>query len=346
MLDFGQNRWSAPNYQGRSQQRRLLLLMVTAGMVLAAVLYAADPKSWDWVSQLSRKRAGDRQAAVDTRLQPRRADEPIVVARGPQAAAVPKAGKFFTDVDAKSLAAVRDDTPLRRQELPAMFQLLSVARRADPRALAQASLGTPAFVQLLRQPESFRGQLVTLRGRVHGVIKLPAGDIPGGVRELFQLWLQPENDGSNPIVIQCLDLPKAFPRGEHLDEQIEATGFYFKRLAYVASDHSMRLAPLILAESVDWIPKPPGAAAPQPIDWKQLAWGVTLALVAAAVLLAFALPRRRGPADTLPRHAASGKPAAGLAQLDELRSLEVSPESREALERIAELEQDDKRGEP
>jgi hypothetical protein len=345
LLDFGHNRWSAPNYLGRGQQRRLLLLMLMAGMVLAAVFYAADPKNWNWLGQLNRRRAGAQNAAVDTRLKPRREEDGVIVARKPQAAAVPKSGKLFAGVDAKLLTEVRDDTPLRRAELPAMFQLLSVARRADPRALIEASLGTPAFVQLLQQPESFRGQLVTVRGHVRGVIEMPAGENDAGVRELFQLWLQPQDDGTNPIVIECLDLPKAFPRGEHLDEQVEATGFYFKRMAYAARDRTMLLAPLVLAESVDWTPKPQ-AAGPQPMDWKQLAWGATVALFAAALLLVFVLPRRRGSADALPHHVSGGKPAAGLEQLDELRNLEVSPDVLEALKRIADTEPGENKGNP
>jgi len=344
LLDFGQNRWSAPNYLGQSQQRRLLLLVLTAGAVLAAVFYASNPQSWIWLTQLGRQRPQPNHAAIDTRLKPRPPGDAVVMANRP-AAAAPERGNRFPGVDAKLLDLVQDDTPVRPAELPAMFQLLGLARRTDPRTLAEASVGIPAFVQLLKQPDAFRGQVLTVRGHVHGVFALPVDKNDDGVRELLQLWIEPD-DRSSPIVLDCLDLPKAFPRGNPINEQVEATGFYFKRLAYyLENDKTMQLAPLILAENVEWAPQP-AAAPPQGMDWKQLAWAVTAALVAAIVLLAFVLPRRRGKDGNVPYHLAGHRPAAGLEQLDELRNLEVSAESSEALKRIAESEQSPKKSAP
>jgi hypothetical protein len=340
-LDFGQNRWSAPNYLGQSQQRRLLLLMLTVGAVLAAVYYAANPHSWLWLTRLGRPRPDHNHAAIDTRLKPRPPSDAVVMA-APQAAAVPNRGERFPGVDAQLLARVRDDTPIGRSELPAMFQLLGLARRSDPRALAEASVGTPALVQLLQQPDVFRGQVVTVRGRVHGVFEFQAEKNEAGVREWFQLWIEPDDDRSSPIVLDCLDLPKAFPRGSNLNEAVEATGFYFKRLAYyLERDKSLQLAPLVLAENVEWAPLP-AAVQPAGMDWKRLALAVSVALLAAIVLLTFVLPRRRTTEAS--RFQISGRrPTAGLDQLDELRNLEVSAESSEALRRIAESEQAEKK---
>ena len=145
-------------------------------------------------------------------------------------------------------------------------------------------------------------------------------------------------------MLDCLDLPKAFPRGDHLNEQVEATGFYFKRLAYyLAQDKTMHLAPLVLAESVEWTPQPPAAAAKPVMDWKQLAWIVTAVLVATISLLAFVLPRRCGSHDSA-YQISGNRPASGLEKLDDLRNLEVSAESSEALKRIAESEQSERKG--
>ena len=105
----------------------------------------------------------------------------------------PDREKVFPGVDAELLAQVQDDTAVGRNDLPSMLQLLSLARRTDPRELAEASVGTPAFVQLLQQPAAFRGQVVTVRGRAPGFSNCRWRRTTPSVRELLQLWIEPED---------------------------------------------------------------------------------------------------------------------------------------------------------
>lgn len=343
MLDFGHHRWTARNVLARSQQQRPLLATMAAGLVVAMVFWVAEPGH-----------AGGRRAAIDTRLPRHDSHEPLLVAQKPgqdpnprqsQAGSAELAAGLLQKAPmgrGELLATIHDDTPLESDELPALFELLKLLR--DPQTSAGAAPTVPAYIQLFEQPKVFRGQLVTVRGRVHRAVPVTVAEKGHPATELVQLWLEPRDDQPNPIVIDCTQLPKAFPRGLVIDEQVEVTGFYFKRLAYTDQEHNTRLAPMIVAQVARWFPHRPVIR--KRMNWKQLAAGATVALVAAVVLLMLALPRRRGSIWLSEPPTSSRNPVTGFDRLDALRNLQVSAESREALERIAKTGRAEQKGPP
>ena len=107
--------------------------------------------------------------------------------------------------------------------------------------------------------------MVTLRGTLVRAHHLTAPRNDYGIDGYYQVWLQPEDNRSYPMVIYCLHLPEGFPTGMSLSEEAEITGFFFKRWAYNARD-TIRSAPVTLARTVHWyqrpevVGKPPGGA--------------------------------------------------------------------------------------
>jgi hypothetical protein len=314
------------------------MLVFALGIALIAISRLAEPATWTWIARMGERQAErarrPQHAAVDTRLPPKANDDSVII-RPDRAAEVPAGGKhYFPGVDAKLLAEIEDNSALKPSEQPARLQLLGLLRRSDPRSLEEASLGEPAFIQLMKQTDAFRGQLVTIRGQVQGVYTVEAPKNDQGIRELHQLWIAPgARDGA--IVVDCLDLPKTFPQGANLHEQVTLTGFFFKRLAYYYEpEKQMRVAPYVLAEQIDWTPQPVAAEEPaQESRLKGIVWAISIALVAAVVLMLFLLRGRRSVNPYRPaEHHSHGR---GFAALDDLRQLEVSPEVSEALRRIA-----------
>jgi hypothetical protein len=85
-----------------------------------------------------------------------------------------------------------------------------------------------------------------------------------GVETQYLLWVQPIEGPTSPIVVYALDLPAGFPSladpnsvggYTRLREDVEITGYFFKRWAYGARD-GVNTAPLVLAKTPLWFPSP------------------------------------------------------------------------------------------
>jgi hypothetical protein len=107
-------------------------------------------------------------------------------------------------------------------------------------------------VQLFEQSAEYRGELVTTGGTIRRALphQPPRNDL--GLAEYYQTLLSPSDYPSEPIMVYCLDLPEGFPTGADIRERAEVTGFYFKRGAYRAAGGKIRIAPMLLARTLDW----------------------------------------------------------------------------------------------
>jgi hypothetical protein len=123
-----------------------------------------------------------------------------------------------------------------------------------------------SFGQLFKQPEVYRGRLVTVEGTARRVEFMEAPENFYGIDSYFRLWLQPVGSNS-PIVIYSLDVPEGFPAMRiaqtpdsylDLEESVRITGFFFKRWPYSARDGT-RLAPVVLSRTFSWSPSALGA---------------------------------------------------------------------------------------
>ena len=174
-----------------------------------------------------------------------------------------KASGFSPGVDSRYLAKIEDDRVLLRSEREAWFNLLEVLNNSEAITLEKASAGPVGFVQLFEQPQTYRGRLVDVTGTVHRVHHVDAPQNEHGIDRYFICWIRPSGGANSPIVSYVLEIPKNFPVSEELREEVGFTGFFFKRLAYVAKDGS-RTAPLILAKTMKW--NRPVAAAPEFVE--------------------------------------------------------------------------------
>lgn len=328
VLDFRARKSTVRNYQSRGEQRRLLVLVMLAGLVVLLALKAADPNNWKWFERLAEPRNARVAAPVDTRLPvgARRDDAVQIAAAGPEAEAPP--AQVVPGVDPQWFADLRDDAPFRPAETAALFQVFGALRQAGAAAIREASVGKLEYIQLFKQPGAYRGRLVTFRGRVEGAFKRTAPANEQGITEYFEVWTEHE-DHRGLVAAYCLELPAEFPLGDRLKQPIELTGFYFKRLAYQDRARELSTVPLLVAQSFTWLPPP--KVEPPADDWQQFVVAALVAAVLAAACVWYLARRRASPPDRLPPE----KQGDQRLSFNRLKNLELAPDVGESLRRLS-----------
>ncbi len=301
MLDFRSSSAAAAE-AARQRTRTVLMLLLCCGVVIIAAQLLRSTALLQWME------AGgwdDRPAgmSIDNRLDAIENKEdalPIVVAPGAKRAGDEQEGAeaaddYFPGVKPAYLEQVRDDTIFRSEESSAWFNLLSVLRNSSQKELDAAVVLRPTYAQLFRQADQYRGKLVQVKGvmrRAH-YVKAPANDV--GIEGYYVTWLFPYDNPHSPMVLYVLELPQGFPTGMTIAEEVEAAGFFFKRLAYAAQDRA-RTAPAVLARSVVWHERPVLASAepPSAATWL-LVVGGALAVSVGFVAIVVLRTRRTAP---------------------------------------------------
>ena len=216
-------------------------------------------------------------------------------------------GDLQRTLDRVFLDSIRDNTVFRGAERDAWFRMLEQLDQRDLAALRRESIGYVGFLQLYKQPEAYRGKLVTVAGTVRMGYYREAPENLYGIPGYYVFWLRPTG-AQSPIVVYCLEIPDGFPdvarlerdgQRPQLDEDVEFTGFFFKRWAYRAQDDT-RLAPLILAKVPRWERRfgaeDNAGQAPSPWFWT-LTFGGTGAFGIGSAAIFFWLTRRASPTD-------------------------------------------------
>ena len=180
-------------------------------------------------------------------------------------------------LDRAALSRVEDHTVFRNREHAAWYRIMELLQRSAPAELASQTHGSVGGVQLMNQPDFYRGKLISLRGTIRGAYRTSAPQNPIGVEEYTVLFIEPP-DTAEPVVAFCLETPAGFPpvafRGAEvlpgqpppqqlsfLREDAELTGFFFKSWVYL-TENSTISAPLLLVRSPTW--QPPVVTAPEP----------------------------------------------------------------------------------
>lgn len=289
------------DYFSRKEQFRLLLMVGALILVLNLAWRAANPETWQWLTNLdqqSEEVAQDApqpapEAPIDNRLPRRVAPGPPVVEGEFRMAADPKPARpspFTMNRDAlegqprpesqiwgdpAAIANIQDNTPFRSREHEAWKSVIERLEQASPADVAESRSQRVQYAQLHQQADSYRGKLVTVRGIVRRANHVPSTDPEFRPDGFWRLWLFPTSIDS-PIVIYALDLPEEFPQGDSIFVELTVTGVFFKRWVYPAEGGPMT-APLVIAKSVQWQP-PPAVAEGVSVTNLLLGLGLVLAL--------------------------------------------------------------------
>lgn len=290
VLDFRPKKASAPNYLGRGEQRKLLMLVGLLGMVWIVMRQAKDPGPWERFFGAGNQEAklavgGANDPKIDPRIPaaaPGQSDVPagaVRIVEGAEKVAWEK----LSDIDPRQFGAVRDDTYWLAREHVLFFSLFDVLSRSTDEELAKASLGPVGFTQIYRQSAEYRGRIVSLRGTVHIATRVKAPENTPGARDYTTLVFEP-TDRSEVMVIHTLEVPPEFPIAEKTRELVTLEAIFFKRWAYANQDE-VRVAPVFLARSVRWEPRSVAGEAPAR-PTVSMGWTILAAVLFAALTLA------------------------------------------------------------
>lgn len=164
-----------------------------------------------------------------------------------------------TRFDKSILVRVKDNTlGIRREEGEAFFRLLDHVRHIPPRDLERSGATDVLYINLMTQPDRFRGEPITIHGDLWRLYEFEAGPNPYGLKTLYEAWIFTADSSTHPYRVVFTHLPKELEPGEDLRKPVKVTGYFFKREGY-ASTGGMHVAPTLLARQVTPF-RPPNAA--------------------------------------------------------------------------------------
>src|SRR5687768_1027133 len=156
MLRYDRSTRHPPNYLSGRQQWQVLRLVIGLGLILMLMNQFRNPRAIEALGiffgaqpRSPQAAAGDHSSSVDDH-------DPAT--EGPRSASSQLPVRF------EGLREVEDNTPFRREDTGPWFQLLGILHDASKSQLTSGAIPNLTAVQLLEQPEAYRGRLITLHG--------------------------------------------------------------------------------------------------------------------------------------------------------------------------------------
>ncbi len=161
-------------------------------------------------------------------------------------------------IDKRYLDVVKDNTlGIRRDESEVFYWLLDHSRRVSSLTLEKSGLREVQYVNLMTEPDRFRGEPITIEGDLWRLYEFDAGRNDYGINRIYEGWVFTGDSGNHPYRIVCTNLPKGIEPGENLRKPVRITGYFFKREGY-RSNGGVHIAPVLLARRIGINPMPNG----------------------------------------------------------------------------------------
>lgn len=243
-----------------------------------------------------------------------------------------EAARRSTRFNKRLLANVKDNTlGIRRDEADAYFRLLDHVKHVSPADLERAAVAEVQYINLMTEPDRFRGEPITIQGDLWRLYEFEAGPNDRGLTTLYEAWIFTGDSSNHPYRVVSTSLPRRLTPGENLRQPVRVTGYFFKREGY-PSQGGMHIAPTLLAPTVT--PFRPAHAIPLTDAITPYVTGLVTAvgLALLVTLLALTLGDRRVKRSA--RQRLLNEPTPSFAGLDAGPFLTVE----ESLGRFAELE--------
>ncbi len=232
---FKPDRRRPRNYSSRREQLRLLALIIPLGLVIIIMGRLRDPETAERVNKFFAP--AEQQASIKPPLgRELGADH--------AAASIPAASpQFAPGIRVDLLKTIEDNTYFRDAEKDAWFHFVELLQKEsiDP------ARGTYVdYIQLVDQPNVYRGKLVTVRGTARQITTEKPAENNLGLKSYYCVVIQPADGANWPILIYCLELPQGVLAGDNLSINVQATGLFFKKFSYKWRD-GLGIAPVIVA---------------------------------------------------------------------------------------------------
>ena len=225
-----------------------------------------------------------------------------------------EAARRSTRFDKRALVNVKDNTlGIRRDEADAYYRLLDHVNHISPADLERAAVPEVQYINLMTEPDRFRGEPVTIQGDLWRLYEFEAGPNDRGLTTLYEAWIFTGDSSNHPYRVVSISLPHTLTPGENIRQPVRVTGYFFKREGY-PTQGGMHVAPTLLAPTVT--PFRPAHAIPLTDVITPYVTGVVTAvgLALLVTLLACTLGDRRVKRSA--RQCALNAPAPSFAGLD------------------------------
>ena len=161
-------------------------------------------------------------------------------------------------IDKRFLDVVKDNTVgIRRDEAEVFYWLLDHARRVPTAILERAGEREVQYINLMTEPDRFRGEPITIEGDLWRLYEFEAGKNQYGVTRIYEGWVFTGDSSNHPYRVVCTSLPVGIEPGEDLRKPVRITGYFFKREGY-RSNGGVHVAPTLLARRISINPLPNG----------------------------------------------------------------------------------------
>lgn len=161
-------------------------------------------------------------------------------------------------IDKSYLDVVKDNTlGITRDESEVFYWLLDHARRVSSSSLERAGNNEVQYINLMTEPDRFRGEPITIEGDLWRLYEFDAGKNDYGITRMYEGWVFTGDSGNHPYRVVCTNLPKGIVPGENLRKPVRITGYFFKREGY-ASAGGVHVAPALIARRIGINPMPNG----------------------------------------------------------------------------------------
>jgi len=183
-------------------------------------------------------------------------------------------------VPVEYLDRVKDEKPIQGPmtddlEATAYIKMVHMAYQTDALAFRMAARKDLNYADLMRQPKTYRGEIVQVSGKLRRLRKIPSPlalkDL--GVSEVYEGWVFQDIYGANPICLIFSSLPQGLQPYEKGENYVSFSGYFFKKYRYrTASDvkeSAWKDAPLLIGRTVDLLPSPPKPKSDIDPDWAQ-----------------------------------------------------------------------------
>lgn len=217
--------------------------------------------------------------------------------------------RLETKFDKAILRRVKDNTlGIRREEAEAYYRLLEHAKQVPSKELDRIGATDVLYINLMTQPDRFRGTPITIHGDLWRLYEFEAGPNRFGFKTLYEAWIFTGDSANHPYRVVFTSLPRELEPGDNLRKPVRATGYFFKREGY-ASSGGMHVAPTLLAHRV--IPFRPPEAAPSTEAIVPYMIGLISAVGLAflVTLISFAISDRRAAHAALMRELNGPRPS-------------------------------------
>ncbi|MBR0193702.1 MAG: hypothetical protein IJQ31_16720 [Thermoguttaceae bacterium] len=238
---------SARKYRVPSQ-RRFSWLVLGVGLVIILAWTFCQRSTWEIIRNLT----------DEDRLPPAWMDRSEDISRQ---------DRLLPGLTSEMLEVVKDNSPVFSKEKRLVMKIWNQLNGMTVEEIEKASLGKVLFAQYFKQPETYRGSVIRIRGTVRRAVRQ---EIPETLQKstenpecaedpdfgydfdhYFELWIQPDDNAAEPVLVNTLEVPAELPLDQDIYVPVVIDGLFFKLYLYEGQD-DLYSEPMFYAKSALW----------------------------------------------------------------------------------------------